>query len=140
MTAGGERGAAAEDGWVRLDKWLFQARFCKSRGLASKLCESGRLRIDGAFVAKPHHKLRIGSVLTFPLGPHIRVVKVLALGSRRGPASEARLLYDDLKPPESQPPIPKAERIPPAAERAAGSGRPTKRERRLTDQLRPGDL
>lgn len=129
---GGDPGA-----WLRLDKWLFHARFCKSRALASKLCESGRLRVDGGIVAKPHHKLREGSVLTFPQGAHIRVVKVLALGTRRGPASEARQLYEDLKPPEEQPPIPRAKPLSPAAPRTAGSGRPTKRERRRLDQLRP---
>jgi ribosome-associated heat shock protein Hsp15 len=115
---------------LRLDKWLWYARFCKSRTLAAKLCASGRIHLDGAIVQKPHHQVRTGNVLTFPLGPHVRVIKILALGSRRGPAPEARLLYEDLQPPD-----PSAAREPPLAPRARGSGRPTKAERRAIDRL-----
>jgi ribosome-associated heat shock protein Hsp15 len=82
---------------------------------------------------KAHHAVRPGDVLTFPLGPHIRVIKVLALGVRRGPAPEARLLYEDLEPPQPKPPVLKD---PPVAPREDGAGRPTKRERRQTDRLR----
>ncbi len=115
---------------LRLDKWLWYARFCKSRTLAAKLCASGRIHLDGAIVQKPHHQVRAGNVLTFPLGPHVRVIKILALGSRRGPAPEARQLYEDLQPPD-----PSAAREPPLAPRARGSGRPTKAERRAIDRL-----
>ena len=83
---------------LRLDKFLFQARFVKSRALASKLCEEGRVRVDGVPVAKAHYPVRPGDVLTFPQGRAIRVVKVLALPSRRGPAPEARALYEELFP------------------------------------------
>jgi len=75
---------------LRLDKWLWYARFCKSRTLAAKLCASGRIHLDGAIVQKPHHQVRVGNVLTFPLGPHVRVIKILALGGRRGPATDGR--------------------------------------------------
>lgn len=119
-----------EETLLRLDKWLWYARFCKSRTLAAKLCASGRIHLDGAIVQKPHHQVRTGNVLTFPLGPHVRVIKILALGSRRGPAPEARLLYEDLQPPD-----PSAAREPPLAPRARGSGRPTKAERRAIDRL-----
>src|SRR5262249_14374958 len=81
---------------LRLDKWLWHARFCKSRTLAAKLAAAGKIRISGTLVFKAHHTVKPGDVLTFPLGPHIRTVKVLALGERRGPAPEARLLYEDL--------------------------------------------
>jgi ribosome-associated heat shock protein Hsp15 len=84
---------------MRLDKWLWQARFFKSRSLAAALCNAGRLRVSGTVVRKAHYAIRVGDVLTFPLGPHIRVVRILALGERRGPASEARTLYEDLAPP-----------------------------------------
>jgi ribosome-associated heat shock protein Hsp15 len=120
----------SEEILLRLDKWLWYARFCKSRTLAAKLCASGRIHLDGAIVQKPHHQVRAGNVLTFPLGPHVRVIKILALGSRRGPAPEARLLYEDLQPPD-----PSAAREPPLAPRARGSGRPTKAERRAIDRL-----
>lgn len=88
----------AEDG-IRIDKWLWQARFFKSRSLASKVCASGKVRVDGAVVAKAHYLVRIGNVLTFPQARDIRVVRVEALGTRRGPATEARGLYSEL--PES---------------------------------------
>ena len=80
---------------IRLDKWLWQARFFRSRALASRVCHSGKIRIDGVPVKKAHFNLRIGSVLTFPQARQIRVVRILALGTRRGPAQEAQSLYED---------------------------------------------
>jgi len=116
---------------LRLDKWLWFARFCKSRTQASALCAAGRLRLDGTLIHKAHQAVRPGAVLTFPLGPHIRVIRVLALGVRRGPPAEARALYEDLDPPPARP----APAAAPVA-RDAGSGRPTKAERRATDRLK----
>ena len=84
---------------LRLDKFLWHARFFKSRSLAASYVGQGRLRLDGAVVVRAHQPVRVGAVLTFPLGPRIRVVRVLALGARRGPPAEARLLYEDLAPP-----------------------------------------
>lgn len=121
---------------LRLDKWLWFARFCRSRSIASALCESGGLRMNKVIVRKAHQPVRPGDVLTFPQGPHIRVVAVKALGIRRGPATEARLLYDDLAPPR---PASAAETPPALAAREAGAGRPTKAERRATDKLRGRD-
>ena len=118
---------------LRLDKWLWHARFARTRSLAAKLIAEVRFRINGNPTEKAHHAVRPGDVLTFPLGPHIRVIKVLALGVRRGPAPEARLLYEDLEPPQPNPPAPKD---PPVALRGDGAGRPTKRERRAIDRLR----
>jgi ribosome-associated heat shock protein Hsp15 len=87
-----------------LDKWLWQARFCKSRGLAAELIEAGSVRVNGTRVSKPGRDISPGDVLTFPQGARIRVVRVLALGLRRGPAPEAQALYLDLDPrPETQP-------------------------------------
>lgn len=117
----------------RLDKWLWCARFFKSRSLAAKFCGEGRLRVSGQVTHKAHYAVRPGDVLTFPLGPDIRVIKILALANRRGPATEARQLYDDLSCPvslDSAPPNPEIGR------RDAGSGRPTKAERRALDRLR----
>ena len=121
---------------LRLDKWLWYARFFKSRSLASKVCETGKVRVDGAPVAKSHFQLRPGAVLTFPQGQHIRVVKVLALGSRRGPAPEAQALYEDLKPPEPANKLPKEARLSAAGLRERGTGRPTKKDRRALSKLR----
>lgn len=99
-----------QNGGLRLDKWLWQARFAKTRGLAARLCESKAIRCGGTPVAKAHHLVRPGDVLTFPQGRHIRVIKVVALGTRRGPAPEARTLYEDLDPPPGAlpggPPLP----------------------------------
>ncbi len=118
----------------RLDKWLWYARFFKSRSLATKFCASGKLRLNEKVVRKAHHGLRVGVVLTFPKGGDIRVVRVVDLGTRRGPATEARELYDDLDPPQARKKgDPRPMR---AAKREPGSGRPTKRERRATDKLK----
>ena len=81
---------------IRLDKWLWHARFFKSRSMTGKICGSGRIRVDSTSVEKAHYGVRIGQVVTFPQAHRIRVVKVLELGTRRGPAPEARLLYEDL--------------------------------------------
>lgn len=89
---------------IRLDKWLWQARFLKSRSLAAQLCAAGRVRVDGMIVEKAHYAVRVGSVLTFPQARRIRVVRVLSLGTRRGPAAEARTLYEDLA---DAPPVPR---------------------------------
>ena len=122
------------DGSLRLDKWLVVSRFCKTRNQASDLVGSGRLRVNRQVVQKTHHQVRIGDVLTFPLGPYVRVIEVLAMAKRRGPAREAQLLYRDLSPPEQQP---RPDRASDRAElRPAGAGRPTKKERRATDRLK----
>lgn len=78
---------------LRLDKWFWQARFFKSRAIASKVCEGGGVRLNHHPVAKAHQLVRVGDQLTFPQGNRIQVIEVLALGVRRGPASEAQMLY-----------------------------------------------
>lgn len=92
------------------------------------------MRIDGTPTRKPNATVRPGQVLTFVQRGQVRVIKVLALAERRGPASEARLLYEDLAPPtrENRMPNPLGD----APKRARGAGRPTKRERRAVDRLR----
>ncbi len=126
--------ASSESNGQRVDKWLWRARFFKTRTLAAKICSGGRVRSGGATVAKAHHLVRVGDVLTFAQGRYIRVIKVLALGTRRGPATEARTLYEDLKPPETSQAMPPS----PGGRRPAGAGRPTKRERRRLDHVRSG--
>jgi len=92
------RAPAVDEDGQRLDKWLWSARFFKSRTGAAALCAEGKIRMSGRVISKAHVTVRVGDVLTFPLGKHIRVVKVLALAQRRGPAPEARTLYEDLNP------------------------------------------
>lgn len=117
-------------GKLRLDKWLWYARFFKTRGLAAKLCNAAQIRCSGTVVTKASHTVHPGDVLTFAQGRHIRVIKVKALGARRGPAPEAQALYEDLSPPVPE------ESLPREAVRPPGEGRPTKRDRRAIDRLR----
>ena len=84
---------------LRLDKWLWQARFFKTRTLAATLAGRRKIRVNSTLVTKPHYRIRPGDVLTFPQGTTVRVVRVVDLGVRRGPASEAQALYEDLSAP-----------------------------------------
>ena len=96
---------------IRLDKWLFHARFLKSRALASDLIGEGRVRVNGQPTDKPARPVGTGDVLTFALHGRVRVVRILDPGSRRGPASEAQGLYEDLSadapaaPAQASPPL-----------------------------------
>jgi ribosome-associated heat shock protein Hsp15 len=81
----------------RLDKWLFHARFCRSRTGAQEATEAGKIRLNGARVKKPGHAVRPGDVLTLALGGTVRVVKVTAVAERRGGAEDARLLYEPVE-------------------------------------------
>ncbi|HMR31805.1 MAG TPA: RNA-binding S4 domain-containing protein [Geminicoccaceae bacterium] len=81
---------------LRLDKWLWHARFIKSRDLAAGLVGERRVRLNDQMVAKTHQLVRPGDVLTLRQGGQLRVLRVLDLGQRRGPAPEARLLYEEL--------------------------------------------
>jgi len=121
---------------LRLDKWLWYARFFKTRSLATKLISSGKLRINGEVTSKPHRHVQIGQVLTFAQGAHIRVIRVEQLASRRGPAPEAELLYTDLDPPQKQNTDAASSAQPDFEHRQTGSGRPTKRDRRQTARLK----
>lgn len=95
--------AEAEDrDWQRLDKWLWCARVARTRAACARLVGQGAVRLNRQPTDKPHAKLRPNDVLTLALGPAdrgtVRVWRVLALGDRRGPAPEARTLYQDLAP------------------------------------------
>lgn len=80
----------------RLDKWLWHARFFKTRGLAQKACEAGRIRVNGRRITKAHRTVGPGDVLTFVQGRLVRIVRVLAVAERRGPAPEARQFYEEI--------------------------------------------
>ena len=112
---------------LRIDKWLWFARLAKTRTLAQKLAVSGRVRINRRKNDSAAHQVKVGDVLTIAFDASVRILKVAALGARRGPAAEARQLYEDLSPP------PPAE---PARGRTPGAGRPTKRDRRAFERFR----
>ena len=88
---------------MRLDKWLWQARFFKSRSIAAEMIEDGHVRVNGTRISRPGRDVAQGDTLTFPQGNRIRVIRILALGLRRGPAPEAQALYLDLDPVSPEP-------------------------------------
>ncbi len=112
----------------RIDKWLFFARIVKSRSLAAKLAAGGKVRVNRSKIDQASHQIKVGDVLTVTLERRIVVCRVLQPGSRRGPASEAQLLYEDLSPPPPPKEVLRADIAVPA--RDPGSGRPTKKDRR----------
>ena len=87
---------ARNDGQVRIDRYLFFIRLAKSRTLAQGIIDEGYVRIDGKRVEKPSEEVRIGSVVALPLHGEVRILRVLCLPDRRGPASEARACYEEL--------------------------------------------
>jgi len=114
----------------RIDKWLWYARLAKTRTAAQALAVSGRVRVNSQKNDSASRSLRLGDVLTIALDSGVRVLRVAQLGERRGPATEARLLYEDLTPP-----APPVAPLPPRA-----GPRPTKRDRRQLEALRPGEI
>jgi ribosome-associated heat shock protein Hsp15 len=80
----------------RLDQWLWFARFVKSRSLAARLCTAEAVTVNGLVIRKANHTVRIGDTVVVPQGAFCRTVRVLELGLRRGPAAEARLLYEEI--------------------------------------------
>jgi ribosome-associated heat shock protein Hsp15 len=87
--------------WQRLDKWLWCARFMKTRTDCTRFVGQGFVRINRQPTDKPHARLRVGDVVTLPLRGQVTVARVLALAARRGPASEAKLLYEEIESPSA---------------------------------------
>ena len=87
--------ADAERSKTRLDQWLWFARFAKSRSLAARLCAAGAVAVNGSPVKKANHLIRVGDIVLVPQGGWQHTVRVASLGMRRGPAIEARLLYEE---------------------------------------------
>jgi ribosome-associated heat shock protein Hsp15 len=87
----------------RLDKWLFFTRVARSRSLAAKIVQAGRVRVNRGKVDQAAYPLKLGDVLTITLERRVLVWRVTGLGARRGPAEEARTLYEDLSPQAPQP-------------------------------------
>lgn len=115
---------------IRIDKWLWHARFFKTRSLAAKQVSAGHVRLNSTKISKPAQNVTPGDVLTFSQGRQIRVVEVKDIGARRGPASEAQTLYLDRTPQQDKVP---------ANPRFEGKGRPDKKSRRALDLTRERD-
>ncbi len=119
----------------RIDKWLFFTRVVKSRSLSAKLAAGGRVRVNRDKIDQASYGIKIGDVVTVTLDRRILIYKVRELGERRGSFPEAQLLYEDLTPPTEK----TEEQMAAVGERRdAGSGRPTKRDRRATERLKQG--
>ena len=81
---------------MRIDRYLHCIRLVKSRTLGQALVETGYVRIDGKRVEKPSETVKVGSIIALPLRDQVRILRVLSLPTRRGPATEARLCYEEL--------------------------------------------
>lgn len=115
----------------RIDKWLWHARVVRTRTAAAKLASSGFVRVNGTRIDAASRAVRPGDVVTVALDRSVRVLKVIGLAARRGSAEAARQICEDL----TEPAQPHAEAfLQPIRE--PGSGRPTKRERRMLDRYR----
>jgi ribosome-associated heat shock protein Hsp15 len=137
--------AKGASGSQRVDKWLWFARFIKTRTLAADIVSAGKVRINRMRVEKPSQTVRPGDVLTLVINRRVQLVRVLGIGERRGPSAAARALYEELtaegdviKP--SAPSSPRGASLQPTearpVRRQAGSGRPTTKERRANDRLK----
>ena len=117
---------------IRLDTWLWYARFYKSRSLSSKAILSGKLRVNSDKIIKPASKVKINDVLTINHINMVRIIQVQSLGSRRGPASEAQKLYNYLSGD-----ITVDFKIKRGSEKSKKetNKRPTKKDRRILDKF-----
>jgi ribosome-associated heat shock protein Hsp15 len=115
----------------RIDKWLWHARVVRTRSAAATLVSAGYVRLNGVREDAPSRAVRPSDVVTIALDRRIKILKVKAFCARRGDATLAQTLYDDL----SEPPQPPDQRAPPIAVRDPGAARPTKRDRRLIDKF-----
>ncbi len=123
---------------VRIDKWLWAARFFKTRGLAADAIEGGKVDVNGAR-AKPSKVVRPGDQVRVRIGPFEHLVTVLGLAARRGPASEAAALYvEDLVSKAGRLKLAEAHRLA-SQSFSHGEGKPSKKERRDITRLRGRD-
>lgn len=127
----------------RLDVWLHNARFAKTRSLAVALVQRGKVRVNRLRATKAGQSVKPGDILTLSLGPRVRIIEIVGLAQRRGPAAETANLYRELTPvaDETTSSAPESRRswMPQPSSpgsRMPGDGRPTKRDRREIDRLK----
>ena len=119
----------------RIDKWLWHARVVRTRSAAATLVNAGYVRLNGTRADAASRTVKAGDVLTIALNRAVKVLKVRGFCERRGDATLAQTLYDDL----TEPLPPKELRVPQVAAREPGASRPTKRDRRLIDKFTGGE-
>ena len=120
---------------VRIDKWLWAARFFKTRALAARACELGRVRSNGA-LAKAAREVRVGDKLNITNDGGLFEIEVLALSENRGPATEAQKLYSESEASRAARAQLVAERKAMAQVEALPIAKPTGRDRRMLSRLR----
>lgn len=112
----------------RIDKWLWHARFYKTRSIAQKQVSTGKIRVDREKISSPSRKVTTGNVLTITRERDIKIIEILAIADKRGPYSQAQLLYNDMSPPK--PEKQKQEQTRESMSRIQSEGRPTKHQRK----------
>ena len=115
---------------IRIDKWLWFARFFKNRNLSARVVSQGKVRVNGKRISKPSTFLKKGDALTFPQGNILRLVKVLELGKRRGPFKEALTLYDEIEEKIYVDKVVFSNQVPHEIPKKKMESRPDKRQRR----------
>ncbi len=112
----------------RIDKWLWHARFFKTRSLAQKQVATGKIRVDKEKISSPSRKILPGNILTITRQRDIKIIEIVEIADKRGPYKEAQLLYNDLSLPK--PEIEKQEATKESMFRIQSEGRPTKHQRK----------
>lgn len=112
----------------RIDKWLWHARLYKTRSIAQKQVATGKIRVDREKISSPSRKVTTGNVLTITRERDIKIIEIIGISDRRGPYSEAQLLYNDMSPPK--PEKQKQEQTKESMSRIQSEGRPTKHQRK----------
>lgn len=112
----------------RIDKWLWHARLYKTRSIAQKQVATGKIRVDREKISSPSRKVTTGNVLTITRERDIKIIEIVGIADRRGPYSQAQLLYHDMSPPK--PEKQKQEQTRESMSRIQSEGRPTKHQRK----------
>ena len=132
ITHFGNGALGLQDERQRIDKWLWHARVVRTRSAASALAASGHVRLNAQRIDAASRAVKAGDVVAVALDRSVRILKVVGFAERRGDATAARQLYEDLSPPAAPPP-------PQPAERPSGAARPTKRDRRAMERFMRGE-
>ncbi len=123
---------------ARIDKWLWAARFYKTRALAVAALENGRVLVNGVRV-KPAKALNVGDMLAIRMGPYTHEVEVLGLSGKRGPAPEAQKLYRETEESKAKRAA-LAEQLKAQQQYSVLKGRPTKKDRRDIEKVKSGKV